>query len=99
MSTLGRIHGEFLRLPYILVDQRTRWYLASLRDDEPGPDAFTWRRAQFCWQHRAAIGLTNAIAVARRAHLVHLQHPPRPGRWARPPTGGPIPILHPPPRS
>ena len=96
MFTSCQIHGEFLRLSCILADQRNRWYLANFRDDEPGTDAFTWRRAQFYWQHRAAIGLANAIAVSRRAHLAH---PPHRRQWARPPTGDPIPILHPPPRS
>jgi hypothetical protein len=76
MSTSGRIHGELLRLLYILADRRTRRYFANLGDEEPGTDAFTWRRGQFFWQHRAAIGLANAIAVVRRAHL--LAHPPRP---------------------
>ena len=42
MSTSRRIHGEFLRLLYILALRRTTRYVASLGDDEPGVDAFTW---------------------------------------------------------
>ena len=75
------VHGEFLRLLYILAHRRTTKYFASLGDDEPGVDAITWRRSQFFWQHRAAIGLANAVAVARRAHLAH---PARPRLRAHP---------------
>ena len=49
MTSSGRIHGEFLRLLYILAHRRTTKYFASLGDDEPGVDAFTWRRSQFFW--------------------------------------------------
>ena len=41
MTSSGRIHGEFLRLLYILAHRRTTQYVASLGDDEPGVDAFT----------------------------------------------------------
>ena len=67
-----RIQGEFLHLLYILADRRTRLYFANLGDDE----VLTWRRAQFCWQHRAAIGLANAMAIARHAHLAPPSSPP-----------------------
>jgi hypothetical protein len=70
MTTSGRIHGE-LRLLYIVAHRRTTKYFASLGDDEPGVDVFTWRRSQFFWHHRAAIGLANAVSVARCAHLAH----------------------------
>ena len=49
-------------------------------DDEPGIDAFTWRRSQYFWKHKAAVGFGNAVAVARRAHLARA---PRPRQWAR----------------
>ena len=95
--TLGRIHGEFLRLLYILAHRRTTKYFASLGDDEPGVDAFTWRRSQFFWQHWAAIGLANAVADARRAHLAHparrlRAHPsPLDPLLSQPP---PLPLAH-----
>ena len=73
-------HGEFLRLLYILAHRRTNKYFADMGDHEPGTDAFTWRRSQYFWKHKAAIGLSTAIAVARRAHLAH---PPRPRQWPR----------------
>ena len=79
MSTSGRIHGEFLRLLYILAHRRTLKYFADMGDDEPGTDAFTWCRSQYFLKHKAAIGFGNAVAVARRAHLAH---PPRPQPWA-----------------
>jgi hypothetical protein len=83
MSTSGRIHGEFLRLLYILAHRRTLKYFADMgddeTDDEPGTDAFTWRRSQYFWKLKAAIGFGNAVVVARRAHLAH---PPRPRHWA-----------------
>jgi hypothetical protein len=81
MTTSGRIHGEFLRLLYILDHHRTQRYFASLGDDEPGVDVFTWCRSQFFWQHSDNTGLANAVEVARHAHLAH---PPRPSLCARP---------------
>ena len=63
MSTSGRIHGEFLRLLYILAHRRTLKYFADMGDDEPGTDAFTWRRSQYFWKHKAAIGFGNAALI------------------------------------
>jgi hypothetical protein len=40
MSTSGQIHGEFLRLLYILAHRRTEKYFAEMGDHEPGTDAF-----------------------------------------------------------
>ena len=60
MSTSGRIRGEFLRLLYILARRRTVNYFADKGDDVPGTDAFTWRRSQYFWKHKAAIGFGNA---------------------------------------
>jgi len=99
MSTSGRIDGEFLRLLYILAHRRTLKYVADMGEAEPGTDAFTWRRSQYRWQHKAAIGFGNAVAVARRAHLAH---PPRPRQRARAPRHPPLPyadILCLPPRT
>ena len=41
------VTGEFLRLLYILAHRRTVKYFADVGDDEPGTDAFTWRRSQY----------------------------------------------------
>ena len=82
MSTSGRIHREFLRLLYILAHRRTLMYFADMGEAEHGTDAFTWRRSQYHWQHKAAIGLGNAVVVACRAHLAN---PPRLQQWAHRP--------------
>jgi hypothetical protein len=79
MLTSGQIHGEFLRLLYILAHRRTLRYFDNLGDAEPGTDAFTWRRSQYHWQHKAAVGFANAVAIARRPHLAQL---PRLRQWA-----------------
>ena len=60
-----------MRLLYILADQRSRRYFANLWDDKPRTQAFTWPRALLYWQRKAAIGLTNAMAVARRTDVAH----------------------------
>ena len=98
MSTSGQIHGEFLRLLYILGHRRNLKYFADMGDDEPGTDDFTWRRSQYFWKHKAAIGFGNAVAVARCAHLAH---PPRPRQWAHAPRPSSVTyadILSSPPR-
>ena len=38
--------------------------------DEPGVDFFNWHKSQSFWQHRAAMELATAVAVAHRAHLL-----------------------------
>ena len=69
VSTSGRIRAEFLRLLYILAHRRTIAWLQRLGIDAPGPDAFTWRRAEYLYRTRAAIGLAIAVATAARAHV------------------------------
>ena len=70
MSTTGRIHGEFLRFLYILAHRRPQRYFDNLGDAEPGTDAFTWRRSQYHWQHKAAIGFAMRRQCRRRRHAV-----------------------------
>ena len=83
MSTSGRIHGEFLRLLYILAHRHTVKYFADMGDHEPGTDAFTWRRSQYFWKRKAAIGFGNAV-VSRspRAPPLSLPTPPLVTLWA-----------------
>ena len=55
-------------------------------DHEASTDAFTWRRSQYFWNPKAAIGFSNAVAVARQRLALtsdYLAHPPRPRQWAR----------------
>ena len=81
------------RNTHILAHRRTRWYFDNLGDDA---DAFTLRRSQYIWQHKAAIGFANAVAVARRADRASL--PPVPRQCAHPPpstlpTSSPIIVI------
>ena len=68
MSTSGRIHGEFLRFLYILAHRRTKGWFERL-GYEPSEEAFKFRRGQYFWHTRAAIGHATALAVSRRARL------------------------------
>ena len=68
MSTSGRIHGEFLRFLYILAHRRTKGWFERL-GYEPSEEAFKFRRGQYFWHTRAAIGHATALAVARRARV------------------------------
>ena len=67
-STSGRIHGEFLRFLYLLAHRRTTRWFESL-GYEPSEEAFKFRRGQYFWHTRAAIGHATALAVARRARV------------------------------
>ena len=68
MSTFGRIHGEFLRFLYILAHRRTkRWF--ERFGYEPSDEAFKFRRGQYFWHTRAAIGHATPLAVARRMRV------------------------------
>jgi len=69
MSTSGRIHGEFLRLLYILAHRRTVRWFAQFGDDHPSDEVFKFRRGQSFWHTRAAIGHAAAHAVAQRTHV------------------------------
>ena len=66
MSTSGRIHGEFLRFLYILAHRRTKRWFERL-GYEPSAEAFKFRRGQYFWHTRAAIGHDTALAVVARA--------------------------------
>ena len=68
MSTSGRIHGEFLRFLYILAHRRTKRWFERL-GYEPSDEAFKFRRGQYFWHTRAAIGHATALAVARRTRV------------------------------
>jgi len=81
ISTSGRLHGEFLRLLYIITHCRTVNWFRRHSNDEPSEEAFTFRRGQYFWHTRAMIGQAAARAVAQRVqvaehtlrrHRVHL---------------------------
>ena len=69
ISTSGRLHGEFLRLLYIIAHRRTTRWFQRHSNDEPSEDAFKFRRGQYFWHTRAAIGQAAARAVAQRVHV------------------------------
>ena len=68
MSTSSRIHGEFLRFLYILAHRRTKRGFERL-GYEPSDEAFKFRRGQYFWHTRAAIGHAAALAVVRRTRV------------------------------
>ena len=68
MSNSGRIHSEFLRFLYILAHRRTKRWFKRLGYD-PSEEAFKFRRCQYFWHTRAAIGHATALAVARRERV------------------------------
>ena len=45
ISTSGRLHGEFLRLLYIIAHRRTTRWFQRHSNDEPSEDAFKFRRS------------------------------------------------------
>jgi len=65
MSTLGRIHSEFLRLLYFLADRQASDYFTAL-GYEPHKEEYCHRRGVYFHQHRCTIGLACAQAVAIR---------------------------------
>ena len=65
MSTSGRLHGEFVRLLYLLAHRRALTFFASL-GYEPCYEELCQRRGAFFFQHRALIGLAGAQAVSLR---------------------------------
>ena len=78
MSTSGRMHGEFLRLLFIIAHRRTVRWFTDVGDDHHSADAFKFRRGQYFWHTRAAIGHGAAVAVAQRARVAgHTLRRPR----------------------
>ena len=64
VSTSGRIHGEFLRLLYILADNKTKLYFRALDEAiDVDSEAYCWRRSGFSWRMRASLGLACAQAT------------------------------------
>ena len=58
VSTSGRIHGDFLRLLYILADNKTKLHFRALDEAiDADSEAFCWRRSGFFWRMRASASL------------------------------------------
>jgi hypothetical protein len=70
VSTSGRIHGDLLRLLYLLADNKTKRHFRDRHeaiDDES--DAYCWRRSGFFWRMRASFGLACAQATTLAAQV------------------------------
>ena len=68
--TSGRIHGDLLRLLYLLADNKTKRHFRDRHeaiDDES--DAYCWRRSGFFWRMRASFGLACAQATTLAAQV------------------------------
>ena len=74
VSTSGRMHGELLRLLYILADRKTpctsgpwvRPSMWTLRLTQP----YCWHRSGFFWRMRASYGLACAQATTLHTEVV-----------------------------
>ena len=60
----GRIHGELLRLLYILADKKTTRHFEALGEAvDVDSEAYCWRRSGVFWCMRASLGLACAQAT------------------------------------
>ena len=63
-ATSGRIHGEILRLLYLLADNKTKLHFRGLDEAiDADSEAYCWRRSGFFWRMRASLGLACAQAT------------------------------------
>jgi hypothetical protein len=86
VSVAGRIHGEFLRLLWILADKQARKYFALI-DGDLDSDAFKWSRAGTFSYNKNALGLAIAHSSSMRAYLsVNALHHPTPAPPPPPPS-------------
>ena len=64
VSTSGRIHGDLLRLLYLLADNKTKRHFRDLDEAiDVDSEAYCWRRSGFFWRMRASLGLACAQAT------------------------------------
>jgi len=64
VSTSGRIHGDLLRLLYLLADNKTKRHFRDLDEAiDDDSEAYCWRRSGFFWRMRACLGLACAQAT------------------------------------
>ena len=65
VSTSGRIHGDLLRLLYLLADNKTKRHFRDRHEAiDDDSEAYCWRRSGFFWRMRASLGLDCAQATA-----------------------------------
>ena len=71
VSTSGRIHGELLRLLFILADRKTTLSFQALREAvDVDSEVYCWRRSEFFWRMRASLGLACAQAATLCTQVV-----------------------------
>ena len=84
VSTSGRIHGDLLRLLYLLADNKTKCYYRDrhevIADDS---EAYCWRRSGFFWRMRASLGLACAQATTLVSQVFGNGNPQSRARRAR----------------
>ena len=76
VSTSGRIHGDLLRLLYLLADNKTKRHYRDRHeviDDDS--EAYCWRRSGFFWRMRASLGLACAQATTLASQVFGKGHP------------------------
>ena len=69
VSTFGRIHGDLLRLLYLLADNKTKCHFRDLNEVLDDSEAYCWRRSGFFWRMRASFGLACAQATTLAAQV------------------------------
>ena len=72
----GRIHGDLLRLLYLLADNKTKRHYRDRHeviDDDS--EAYCWRRSGFFWRMRASLGLACAQATTLASQVFGKSHP------------------------
>ena len=64
VSTSGRIHGDLLRLLYLLADNKTKRHFRDRHEAiDDDSEAYCWRRSGFYWRMQASLGLACAQAT------------------------------------
>ena len=70
VSTSGRIHGDLLRLLYLLADNKTKRHFRDRHEAiDDDSEAYCWRRSGFFWRMRASLGLACAQATTLAAQV------------------------------
>ena len=70
VSTSGRIHGDLLRLLYLLADNKTKRHFRDRHEAiDDDSEAYCWRRSGFFWRMRASFGLACAQATTLAAQV------------------------------
>ena len=70
VSTSGRIHGDLLRLLYILADKKTtRFFEALVEAVDVDSEAYCWRRSGFFWRMRRTGKLPCALKISAKHAL------------------------------